>query len=101
MKRKCNDCGACPYYSTSTDYFGELDEWCEIGYPYRKMTKCRHSLLIRKILNVIWKIKSRYYEWCAERNYLKEEKFRYNERVKLGMTEEEYEQWEYDEMIKN
>jgi hypothetical protein len=101
LKRKCNDSCKCPYYDCSTDYWGEVDEWCKIGKPYRKMNSCYHSMLTRKILNMTWKLKVIYYEWCSDMAFLKEEKLRYKERVELGMTEEEFEQFEYDEMIKH
>lgn len=100
MKRKCNDCGECPYFGQSYDYWGECDEWCEIHHDFIRK-ECYYSMFMRKVLRFIWKIKEAYYDWCAERSYLKEEKIRYTERIKLGMTEEEYEQFEYDEMIKH
>ena len=30
MKKKCNDCGKCPYFEQSYDYWGECDE-CVCG----------------------------------------------------------------------
>ena len=97
MKKEENNCNGCPCHVVTYDYWGECDEWCEIHRIYKK---CYYSLLIRKLLKHVWKIREAYYEWCADRNFKKQAKEEYEERMKLGMTEDEYCQLQYDEMMK-
>lgn len=99
---KENNCEKCPYHHYTYDYWGECDEYCDcMMFTYSSYKKCFYPKIILKVIYIKAKVKQWIWDKQADRNFLKEEKRRYAERIKLGMTEEEYEQWEYDEMVKN
>ena len=91
-KKKQNKCSDCPYYDYSVDYFtGEFDEYCECHVFERDDVHCHYSLFERRILAFLYGVRQAFWDWMAERRIHREEK----ERLKLGMTEDEYFEYKY------
>ena len=89
--KKQNDCDNCPYYGSRYDsFYCDGEEWCKCGIydnsGYQIVKGCNYPLFIGKILAFKEDIKEKISDRRVRKIYEKEEK----ERIKLGMTEEEY-----------
>lgn len=102
-KKIKNCCKECPFFGCTKDYsydYDDYDEWCEAGKTFDEMNNCYHTLLGRRIFHKIWAVKQKYYDWKTDKLIEKDMDREYKERIELGMSEDEYEQWKYDEMMK-